>query len=135
MDRTMGRTMDRTNVKTSGEVFSIATLLISGWTRATGLLPNPTSNFIATGRLFQQMLQAVNFQFNNITCLSLNRSSVILSLLTGNLIPRTHSVSTDVNSDNITNKVLNSNFPINNSPVTNLYQPAVISGLGGSGLV
>lgn len=131
----MGRTMDRTNVKTSGEVFSIATLLISGWTRATGLLPNPTSNFIATGRLFQQMLQAVNFQFNNITCLSLNRSSVILSLLTGNLIPRTHSVSTDVNSDNITNKVLNSNFPINNSPVTNLYQPAVISGLGGSGLV
>ena len=131
----MDRTMDRRNVKTAGEVFSFATLLISGWTRSTGLQLNPTSAYTVIGRLFQQLIQAVNFQLNNITGLILNRNSVILSLLTGNLIPRTHAVSTDLNRDNIIDKVLDSNFPVNNSPVTNLYQPAVISGLGGSGLI
>jgi hypothetical protein len=131
----MERTMDITNVKTAGEVFSFAILLIFGWTRSTRLQLNPTSDYIVIGRSFQQLLQAVNFQLNNITGLILNRNSVILSLLTGNLIPRAHPVSTDLNDDNITDKVLNRNFPVNNSPVTNLYQPAVISGLGGSGLI
>lgn len=126
--------MDRTKAKTTGEPFSITVLLISGWTRATGLQLNPTSYFIATGRLFQQLLQAVNFQLNNITCFSLNRHTVNLSLLTGNLILKTHPFSTDFNGDNITDKVLNRNFPVNNSPVTNVYQPTVICGLGGSGL-
>jgi hypothetical protein len=127
--------MDRTNVKTTGEVFSIATLLISGWTRLTGLQLNPTSDYIVIGRLFQHLLQAVNFQLNNITCVSLNRNSVIFLLLSGNLIPRIHPVSTGLTGENITDRVLHSNLPVNNSPVSSLYQPAVISGLGGSGFV
>ena len=121
--------MDKMNVKTSGGILSIAILLITGRAKAAGLQINSASIYIGIGSFFQLLLEAVNFQLNKLTWFSLKLNTAVFSLLTGNLVINTNPVSAVINGDNIAGKGLNSNFPVTNSPGTNVQQPVVISGL------
>jgi len=125
--------MERTIVKITGGLLSIAKSLITNRPKVTWLPINPANISAGIAWLFHHALKGVNYLLTTVTGFDSNWNTATFLQITGGIIIDANPVRANLTGNNITGSRLNSNFPFSINISTRSRQPDVISNLSDIG--